>query len=239
MIARRDDGHADEDRPGSGAGAASPTREGLDAEAPAPLDGERLKACLEAILFASSEPVPRKRLRSLLPEAGSRAIDEALLRLEAELVSGGRAFSLVEEAAGLRLLTRAEFAPYVARLAGEKRAVRLSQAAFETLAVIAYRQPIRRADLESVRGVQCGAILKTLLDWSLIQVVGQHESLGRPLLYGTTAGFLEQFGLARLEDLPAPDRLRSLAREQGLEIESGSSGAEAMFGAGGDDESSA
>ena len=165
------------------------------------LDDVELLACVEAILFASGEPVPRRRLRRMLKGVPARRIDETLLRLEAELISTGRSFTLVEDAGGLRLMTRAEFAPYVARLRGEKRRVRLSQAAFETLAVIAYRQPMRRADLEVIRGVQCGAILKNLAEWDLIRVVGRDESLGRPLLYGTSKTFLEQFSKCFLNQL--------------------------------------
>ena len=184
----------------------------------AALDDDELLACVEAILFASGEPVPRRRLRRMLKGVPARRIDETLLRLEAELISTRRSFTLVEDAGGLRLMTRAEFAPYVARLRGEKRRVRLSQAAFETLAVIAYRQPMRRADLETIRGVQCGAILKNLAEWDLIRVVGRDESLGRPLLYGTSKTFLEQFGLAGLGDLPEPEHLHELAGDHGIDV---------------------
>ncbi|HIA26940.1 MAG TPA: SMC-Scp complex subunit ScpB, partial [Planctomycetes bacterium] len=101
---------------------------------------------------------------------------------------------------------------------GERRRVRLSAAAFETLAVIAYRQPVRRADLEAVRGVQCGAVLKNLTEWNLVRVVGQHEGVGRPNLYGTTGEFLEVLGLTGLDSLPEPERLAERGRDQGIEI---------------------
>ncbi len=198
------------------------------AEAAEPLPPARLKRCLEAMLFASGEPISRKRLRRLLPEANSQEIEDALLGLERDLIATGRAFALVEEAAGLRFLTRSEFAPFIARLRGEKRPVRLSQAAFETLAVIAYRQPIRRADLEMIRGVGCGAILKNLMEWNLVRIVGRDESLGRPLLYGTSPTFLEQFGLKDLSALPAPERLQEFAIDHGVEVVSGDA---ARFGA--------
>ena len=182
------------------------------------LEGDRLRACLEAVLFASPEPVSRRRLYRLLPEADNAAIREALLELEGELLSTPRGYFLVEESSGFRFLSKSEFAPHVARLRREKRRIRLSTAAFEALAVIAYRQPVRRADLEAIRGVQCGAILKNLLEWSLIRVVGHDESPGRPLLYGTTGDFLEMLGLSDLSDLPEPERLRERGEDRGLQV---------------------
>ncbi|MHC4937072.1 MAG: SMC-Scp complex subunit ScpB [Planctomycetota bacterium] len=191
---------------------------GEEEEALPRLEGERLRSCIEAILFASPDPVSRRRLYRLIPEAENADIREALLELEGELLSTHRGYTLVEEGSGLRLLSKAEFAPYVSRLRGEKRRVRLSSAAFETLAVIAYRQPARRADLEAIRGVQCGAILKNLMEWNLIRVVGHDDSPGRPLLYGTTGVFLEMLGLSELGDLPEPERLRERGEDRGLQV---------------------
>lgn len=182
------------------------------------LEGDRLRACIEAILFASPEPVSRRRLYRLLPETDNAKIRNALLELEGELLSTPRGYFLSEEASGFRFLTKSEFAPHVARLRGEKRRIRLSAAAFESLAVIAYRQPVRRSDLEAIRGVQSGAILKNLMEWSLIRVLGHDNSPGRPLLYGTTTDFLELLGLGSLEDLPEPERLRERGADQGLEV---------------------
>ena len=191
---------------------------GEEEEALPRLEGERLRSCIEAILFASPDPVSRRRLYRLIPEAENADIREALLELEGELLSTHRGYTLVEEGSGLRLLSKAEFAPYVSRLRGEKRRVRLSSAAFEALAVIAYRQPARRADLEAIRGVQCGAILKNLMEWNLIRVVGHDDSPGRPLLYGTTGVFLEMLGLSELGDLPEPERLRERGEDRGLQV---------------------
>ncbi len=182
------------------------------------LEGDRLRACIEAILFASPEPVSRRRLYRLLPETDNAQIRNALLELEGELLSTPRGYFLSEEASGFRFLTKSEFAPHVARLRGEKRRIRLSAAAFESLAVIAYRQPVRRSDLEAIRGVQSGAILKNLMEWSLIRVLGHDNSPGRPLLYGTTTDFLELLGLGSLEDLPEPERLRERGADRGLEV---------------------
>ena len=113
----------------------------------APLEGELLRSTIEAILFASPDPVSRRRLQAMLREAPKGAVREALLEMEAEYLTSPRGFLLHEDGAGIRLLSKPDFAPYVARLRGESRRIRLSAAAFETLAVIAYRQPVKRADL--------------------------------------------------------------------------------------------
>ncbi|OUU24161.1 MAG: SMC-Scp complex subunit ScpB [Planctomycetia bacterium TMED53] len=183
-----------------------------------PLEGDQLRSTIEAILFASPEPVSRRRLQAMLKEAPKGAVREALLEMEAEYLTSPRGFLLHEDGAGIRLLSKPDFAPYVARLRGEGRRIRLSSAAFETLAVIAYRQPVKRSDLEQIRGVSCGPILKNLMEWNLIRITGQDESVGRPLLYGTTTEFLELFGLSELDGLPEPSRLKDQGSDRGLEI---------------------
>ncbi|MEE2889182.1 MAG: SMC-Scp complex subunit ScpB [Planctomycetota bacterium] len=190
----------------------------LTEEPSGPLEGETLRSTIEAILFASPEPVSRRRLQAMLREAPKGAVHKELQALEAELLTTPRGYLLHEDGAGLRLLTKSEYAPFVARLRGESRRIRLSSAAFETLAVIAYRQPVRRADLEAIRGVQCGPILKNLMEWNLIRVTGQDTAVGRPLLYGTTTEFLEVLGLTGLDHLPEPERLRQQGADRGLEI---------------------
>lgn len=204
-----DDGNedgADEARAGRGPDPAT----GADDETPEPLVGDRLRRCVEALLFASPEPLTRRRLRRLLREAANRDIDDAILQIEADIVTTGRGYHLIEDSQGLRFLTCSEFAPYVARLRGEQRRIRLSPAAFETLAVIAYRQPIGRADLDAIRGVQSSPILKRLQEWNLISIVGvEEDKLGRPHLYGTTRTFLEQFGIGSLEELPEPEQFHA------------------------------
>lgn len=199
--------------------AAAPAPDGLDDEGEVRLEGLRLRQVLESILFAAGEPISAVRLRRLLPEAKPAAIREELLALQGDLASQARGFTLVEENGGYRLLTRMEFAPYVSRLRGNKRRIRLSKAAFETLAVIAYRQPVRRADLDAIRGVQSSAIVKNLLEWNLVKVVGQDEGIGKALLFGTTVEFLDQFGLASLSDLPHPSEFSDFRSEAPSEIE--------------------
>ena len=184
----------------------------------APLEGELLRSTIEAILFASPDPVSRRRLQAMLREAPKGAVREALLEMEAEYLTSPRGFLLHEDGAGIRLLSKPDFAPYVARLRGESRRIRLSAAAFETLAVIAYRQPVKRAALEQIRGVSCGPVVKNLMEWNLIRITGLEESVGRPRLYGTTSEFLELFGLSDIDGLPEPERLRDQGSDRGLEI---------------------
>ena len=214
MIAREEDDTAAKDTSATPEGAALEE----SAEELTPLEGEQLRSTIEAILFASPEPVSRRRLQAMLKEAPKGAVKEALLQMEAEYLTSPRGFLLHEDGAGVRLLSKPDFAPYVARLRGEGRRIRLSAAAFETLAVIAYRQPVKRSDLEQIRGVSCGPILKNLMEWNLIHITGQEDSIGRPPLYGTTSEFLELFGLQALGELPEPSRLKDQGSDRGLEI---------------------
>ena len=171
------------------------------------LKDERLETVLEALLFVSPGPVT---LRRLAEACGREAADvrEALARLAAELRRSGRAFVLAEIAQGYQLLTRPEFQEVIARLKRSRDAERLSPSALETLAIVAYRQPIIRAEIESVRGVQCGPVLRKLLERRMIRAAGRDDRPGHPILYRTTRRFLEHFGLKSLKDLPSVSDLR-------------------------------
>jgi segregation and condensation protein B len=164
--------------------------------APAP------RAILEALLFAADAPVPLDRLREAAGIEDGRAARELLEGLRAEYADGGRAFALEEVAGGWQLLTRPVFAPFLARLHRRPERARLTTAALETLAVVAYRQPVLRTDVERIRGVACGEMIRTLMERDLVRVAGRAEEPGAPLLYGTTARFLAEFGLRSLKDLP-------------------------------------
>jgi segregation and condensation protein B len=136
-------------------------------------------------------------------------LSEAVATLNASYAETGRAFRIESLANGYQVLTLPAFGPLLARLKGERQQNRLSQAALETLAIIAYRQPILRADLESIRGVACGEVLKSLMDRRLVRIVGRAEEVGRPMLYGTTREFLRVFGLASPAELPQGKELRA------------------------------
>lgn len=171
-----------------------------------PWAGERLEQAVEAVLITQDKPITPGRIAEALAvgldEGGAAAIRDAIDRLNASYDQTGRAFRIEHVSGGYRLMTLPEFAPAVAALLQSRAQTRLSRAAIETLAVIAYRQPITRAEIEAIRGVACGEVLRTLLDRRLIAIVGRAEELGRPMLYGASKRFLEHFGLASVKDLP-------------------------------------
>ncbi len=164
---------------------------------------------LEALVLSAPEPLPAGRLASALPGATPALVQELVGELNAEYESQERGFEIHHVAGGYQLRTRPDLAEYV-RALQPKRAVRLSRASLETLAVIAYRQPVTRAELEHVRGVDAGAVIRTLLERDLVRIAGHREIPGRPMLYATTRRFLEVFGLASLEDLPTLRELDEL-----------------------------
>jgi segregation and condensation protein B len=168
-----------------------------------------LAKLLEAALFASAVPVPADALRLMAAHAedGENTLESALEELRVHYEEDGHGVELVEVAGGWQILTRPEYTEAIERAQLAARPQRLSAAALETLAIIAYRQPIGRGEIEEIRGVGAGAILKSLHERALIDVVGRGEGLGRPLLYGTTGSFLEQFALRHLEELPRADEL--------------------------------
>lgn len=173
-----------------------------------PFDRDALLARLEAVLFLAREPLNSRKLSQLAGLAdGTQA--RTLVRRLNELYDGaGRAFRVEQVAGGYQLLTRRKFAPWLRRLAHVPGETRLSAPALETLAVIAYRQPVPRADIEAIRGVNCGEILRQLVERDFVRIGGRSQELGRPYLYSTTKRFLQIFGLVNLDDLPSAEALR-------------------------------
>jgi segregation and condensation protein B len=168
-----------------------------------------LAKLLEAALFASAVPVPLDALRLMAAHSddGESTLESALTELREHYDNDGHGVELIEVAGGWQILTRPEYTEAIERAQLAARPQRLSAAALEALAIIAYRQPIGRAEIEEIRGVGAGALLKSLNERGLIDIVGRGEGLGRPLLYGTTPSFLEQFALRHLEELPRADEL--------------------------------
>ncbi len=166
-----------------------------------PLDIAQLALRVEALLFASGQVLGLRKLSKALQATGDE-VREALDRLTETWSERETAMELVEVSGGWRLMTRAAYHEDVAQLTAKTRIEKLSPAALETLAVVAYRQPIGRAEIEAVRGVQCGPLLRVLLDRDLIRISGRSSEPGHPLLYGTTKRFLDHFGLASLKNLP-------------------------------------
>jgi len=176
-----------------------------------------IKAAIEAVLFAAAEPLPAARIARCIPGAPGRLVRVLLLELAGEYEEGRRGFLLEEVAGGFRLYSRPEYHDNVEKLFRQRPGVRLSTAAVETLAIVAYKQPITRAEIEDIRGVAVGPILRNLLDLSLVKIVGRAEVLGRPLLYGTTKKFLEQFGLKSLRDLPKSEDFQAAAAAKAVQ----------------------
>ena len=164
-----------------------------------------LEQRVEALVFASERPISESRMKTVLgieDEDATKQIKEAIDSLNESYVKNARAFRIERVAGGYRPLTREEFAPLVSRLHADRQQQKLSQAALETLSIIAYRQPVMRAEIEVIRGVACGEVLRSIMEKRLVKIVGRAEELGRPMLYGTTRDFLNIFGLASLDDLP-------------------------------------
>ncbi|HUE76652.1 MAG TPA: SMC-Scp complex subunit ScpB [Longimicrobiales bacterium] len=196
---------------------------------------------IEALLFASDAPLSAADLARGEEELDEAGVKTAVATLRSEYEEQGRAFQVYEIAGGYQLLTRPEYSPHLERFETVPRSTRLSAAALEVLAIVAYRQPIGRSEVEEIRGVGSSHVLRTLQDLDLIDVVGRGEGLGRPLLYGTTRRFLDHFGFASLSDLPKPDELpvvltarggRAIEEEQGANGEAESSETGAQEGGG-------
>ncbi|MFM7544573.1 MAG: SMC-Scp complex subunit ScpB [Ignavibacteria bacterium] len=185
---------------------------------------------LEALIFASDEPMSEKTINELLAEsefqeyASRDAIKIAIDQINDDLAACARPYSIVKVAGGYHFVTRSQFGVYVQKLLKAKSRKRLSQAALETLSIVAYKQPVSKPDIESIRGVNSGEIMNSLLDRGLVTIIGRAETAGRPLLYGTTAEFLRIFGLAALDDLPRMKEIDELIamQPQNLAAELGS-----------------
>ena len=173
------------------------------------VEEERLKAILESLLFAAAEPVALSQLVSVIESVARDEIKKALGEMAAAYASGGRGIVLEEVAGGYQLRTPKEHALYVRKLLAAKPP-RLSRPLLETVAIVAYRQPITRPEIEQLRGVDCGGVIDTLIERRLIKIAGRKEAPGRPMMYATTPEFLELFGLKDLGGLPDLEELREI-----------------------------
>jgi segregation and condensation protein B len=165
-------------------------------------------ARVEAALFLAAEPLSARKIATAAALTDTAEARRLLRKLSDLYDADGTAFQIEEIAGGYQLLTRPAYRPWLLRVQRAGGEVRLSPAAHETLAVVAYRQPIPRADVEAVRGVGCGELLTQLMEKGLVKIAGRQESLGRPVLYGTTKRFLQVFGLGSLKDLPGYESKR-------------------------------
>ncbi len=175
-----------------------------------PEDIDAKLARLETVLFLAREPLSTRKLAKLANLADGTQARTLVKQLSKQYNQRASALQVVDVAGGVQLLTRPQLADWIRRFHGGTDPLRLSAPAMETLSVVAYRQPVMRAEIEGIRGVQCGEILRVLMERDLLRIVGRAEELGRPFLYGTTKNFLQVFGLRRLEQLPSIDQILSV-----------------------------
>lgn len=185
-----------------------------------PPDQAKIMAPIEAMLVSSDRPLKSAAIADTLAvyldqPVSSEQIDNAISQLNSHYTDQERAFTIEEVSGGYRMMTRPEHAPVIAAMHRARATTRLSKPALETLAIIAYRQPITRAELEAIRGVACGEVVRTLMERRLVKITGRAEELGRPMLYGTTRQFLDTFGLASTKDLPKPEDFADQLQQSG------------------------
>jgi segregation and condensation protein B len=173
-----------------------------------------LKREIEALLFATDSPMTMARLKKLFPEDEATDLRQAIVELGEDYEKGGHAFSIVEFGGGWQISTRPEFSPIVEKMLKGRRFTRLSKAGLEVLAIIAYRQPLTRLEVDEIRGVNSSGAISTLSERNLITVVGRSQNVGNPLLYGTTREFLNHLGLKGLGQLPDLPDLESMIGDQ-------------------------
>lgn len=178
------------------------------AEAKPPVDDAAFETRVEAVLMSVDRPLPAAKIAETLGVEGVKCVHDAVKRLNAFYEKHGRSFCIEQLAGGFQILTLPRYHECLAALHRTREENKLSPAAMETLAIIAYKQPVIRTEIETVRGVACGEMVRTLMEKHLVKIVGRAEELGRPMLYGTTKTFLEIFGLANLKDLPNAKELQ-------------------------------
>lgn len=166
------------------------------------LETDDLKKIIETLLFITDRPVKPSRIADVVENADVRRVREIIRQLQEEYAAQGRAVQIVELGGGFQMSTKPEYGRWVRRLYNEKMTTKLSNAALETLAIVAYKQPITRAEMEAIRGVDVAGPLERLLERALVRVVGKKDTVGRPMVYGTTDEFLRMFGLNKISELP-------------------------------------
>jgi segregation and condensation protein B len=201
----QEEGAPTDESPDPPDGVITDTAEDAANEAGTDVAAELDLATLEALLFATHHPLTAGRLAEMLDVSSTKPLRRAIKELNRQYEQSGRAFRVEQVAGGYQLLTLPEYGDYLNKLLKKEADAKLTKAALETLAIIAYKQPILRADLEAIRGVACGETIRSLMEKHLVKIDGRAELPGRPILYGTTRRFLELFGLNSLKDLPQSD----------------------------------
>jgi len=174
---------------------------------------EKLKEIVEALIFASDTPIGIDQLKGFIEETTPGQISKEIEALNLEYKQNNRAFHIIHVAGGYQMVTREAYSQWVKKLFMKKIKSRLTQAALETLSVIAFKQPVSKTEVSAIRGVNCDAVIKTLLERKLINITGRSDGPGRPLIYSTTKEFLRYFGVNDISDLPKPREIEELLKE--------------------------
>lgn len=183
-------------------------------------ENDNTKAVIEALLFASEKPLALEQMKSVLGHLDTPQLRSMLEDLKSEYEKAGRGINIVEVAGGFQMIAAPVFSSFLKKLYKERRVEKLSRPALETLAIIAYKQPVTRLEIELLRNVNIDGVVSNLLDKNLIRVAGRKKAPGRPLVFGTTRGFLEHFGLKSLEELPKMEDFSQLAKDKEMVNES-------------------
>ncbi|MEW5758290.1 MAG: SMC-Scp complex subunit ScpB [Candidatus Omnitrophota bacterium] len=172
-----------------------------------------LKGIIEALIFSSEKPLTMKEIKQVVEESDNEKINQAVSELKSGLDNAKSGIQIVEVAGGYQMVTRADYSLYLKKFYKQKHIDKLSIQALETLAIIAYKQPLTKAEIEALRGVNIDGVLKTIFDKGLVRIIGRKDIPGRPFVYGTSKFFLEYFGLKSLEDLPKIEEFVSNAQK--------------------------
>ncbi len=185
------------------------------------MEENNLKSAIEALIFATEKPITLEQLKKVLGNLDNASINKIIDELRAEYQTQNRGMRIIEIAGGFQMITCASFSPFLRKLYKNRSADKLSRPALESLAIIAYKQPLTRAEIESLRNVNVDGVMKSLVDKNLIRICGRKKVPGRPFVYGTTREFLEHFGLKSLQDLPKIENFTALAqlKEEQSDIE--------------------
>jgi segregation and condensation protein B len=175
---------------------------------------DKLKEIVEVLIFASDTSISVKQIQSIMEEAKPKEIEKAVDTLNNEYRQTGRSFIIVMVAGGYQMVSRESYSQWVRKLFHRKIKARLTQAALETLSVVAFKQPVSKPEMESIRGVNCDGVIHTLLERKLITLAGRGEGQGKPLLYKTTQEFLRYFGVNDINDLPKPREIEEILKEE-------------------------
>jgi segregation and condensation protein B len=178
------------------------------------MEENNLKSAVEALIFASDKPITTEQIKKVLGDLDAASINKIVVELKNEYEMQNRGIRLIEIAGGFQMITSSNFAPFLKKLFKNRYSDKLSKPALESLAIIAYKQPLTKAEIESLRNVSVDGVMKSLLDKNLIRICGRKKIPGRPFVFGTTREFLEHFGLKSLADLPKMEDFTVLVQQQ-------------------------